>query len=78
MAALMDFGVAANHADSEETGWIIVCGINKNDPREVKIPCKSVYAKRSTNDTSWLGSKFWMLRLKVEDNFFNTSLIPYN
>ena len=37
---LMDFGVATNHADCEETGWIIVCKISKNSEQ---VPCKSVY-----------------------------------
>ena len=58
----MNFGVATNHADSEETGWIIVCKISKNSEQ---VPCKSVYDQRLANVTSYIGKKYWMLRVKL-------------
>ena len=70
---LMGFGVATNHADCEETGWIIVCYIH---PNSEQVPCKSVYDWRLANVTSYIGKKYWILRVKL--NKEGTSLIPYN
>ena len=70
----MNFGVAANHDDSDETGWIIVCSVHRED--DDKIPCKSVYDQRLANVTSYIGRKFWMLRVKL--NKYITGLKPYN
>ena len=71
---LMHFGVATNHADCEETGWIIVCLIEEED--DEKFPCKSIYDQRLAKVTSRIGRKYWILRVKL--NKEGDSLMPYN
>ena len=69
----MSFGVATNHADCKEAGWIVVCAI---DPNSEQVPCKSIYGLQLANVTSYIGGKFWILRVKLNQE--GTCLITYN
>jgi len=43
---LMSYGVASNHSDWGETGWIIICCLH---PDIQKVPCKSICDKQLAN-----------------------------
>ena len=70
MINLVENGVATNHTDSEEVGWIIICNIDTE-----QVPCKSIYEERLANVNYGVGGKFWMVRLMV--NHLDTSVKTY-
>ena len=72
MINLVENGVASNHTDSLEVGWIIVCNIEQNTEQ---VPCKSIYNERLANVNYGIGGEFWMVRLIV--NHLDTGVNTY-
>ena len=59
---LVENGVASNHADNAETGWIIICNI---EPNNENVPCKSVYDGQLAKVDYGIGGNFWIVRLML-------------
>ena len=70
---LVENGVATNHTDNEETGWIIICNIEPNDET---VRCKSVYDRRLAKTDYGEGGKFWIVRLRLDK--YSSKPITYN